>query len=194
MPRDPGWVAHCSNAVRQCHPPQAPSGDDAKPTVAPASSSSAGRHSIAESDTVDASEKWFITVLVRRDCRICDRMVSDFAQHPHLRPLVNALDHQQSWANFNVCHMDDPTQAARFKHPNSDLTIKGYPTLLVQPPTSGKYGSAQTIVLQKTGYDGNASKFADQLMKSIVRYASAIEQKTTSEAIANRKPASTRVR
>ena len=145
---------------------------------------------VSAADVADASQKWFITVLVGKDCRFCTRMLSDFAGHPDLRVFVHTEDHRKSWANWNVCSMDDPKQAARFKPPHSDLKIKGYPTLLVQPPTSGTYGSAHTIVLQKTGYDGDASKLAQQLKTSIQRYAAAAGRSTSPEAIANRTSAS----
>ena len=149
-----------------------------------------GEGAIAESQATDASNKWFITVLVQKDCRICDRMISAFAAHPDLQIFVNTDDPRKSWANWNVCSMDDPKQAARFSPPYSDLKIKGYPTLLVQPPANGKYGSAQTIVMQKTGYDGNASKLAQQLKTSIERYAATAERTASSDAIANRKSGS----
>jgi hypothetical protein len=144
------------------------------------------------SQATEASQKWFITVLTRKDCTVCQQMISAFAEHPKLRELANTEDHRSSWANWNVVTMDDRKQSARFRAPYSDLTIKGYPTLLIQPPASGRYGSAHTVVLQKTGYDGNAQKLAQQIKTSIERYAATADQGMRSEAIANRKSTSPR--
>jgi hypothetical protein len=126
------------------------------------------------------TDKWYVTLLTRHGCAYCDRLERDFAEHPALKAFANTDDRKTSWSNFNVCSMDDPAQSHRFIAPQSDIRIKGYPTLLVQPPSNGRYGSSQTIVLQKTGYDGNARKLAAQLRQSINQYAANAGRRTNS--------------
>ncbi len=126
------------------------------------------------------ADKWYITLLTRHGCAHCYRLERDFAEHPALKAFASTSDRKKSWSNFNVCSMDDPVQARRFMAPQSDIRIKGYPTLLVQPPSNGKYGPNQTIVLQKTGYNGNAQKLAAQLRQSINQYATNAGQQASS--------------
>ena len=144
--------------------------------------------------SADDSDKWYITLLTRNRCAHCERMRRDFAEDPNLKAFVDTADHKNSWANWNVCSMDDPTQASRFKPPQSNLKIKGFPTLLVQPPSNGKYGPSQTIVFQKTGYDGNPRKLAQQLSEAINHHAAEAKGRTgaTSNTIARRTSKPTR--
>ena len=114
----------------------------------------------------DDSHKWFISVLAARNCRYCDHLKRDFATSPHLKPFVDTEDHTQSWAHFNVYLSDDETQAWRFK----DIKVTGYPTLIIQPPRNGRFGDPKVVVLQKTGYDGDAKKLADTIRTGISSY------------------------
>lgn len=114
----------------------------------------------------DDSHKWFISVIVRRDCPACERLLADLAASPYLKAYVDVEDHTQSWAHFNVFQAEDQTQAWRFK----DIRIGGYPTILVQPPRNGRYGDPHTVVLQKTGYDGNPEKLAAAIRSAILQY------------------------
>jgi len=115
----------------------------------------------------DDSHKWFISVVSMRACRYCDRLKGDFANSEHLRPFVNASDHTQSWAHYNVYQIEDETQKWRWE----GIKFGGFPTLLVQPPRNGRFGDPKTVVWQKTGYDGDAKKLADELRKAIAAYA-----------------------
>ena len=114
----------------------------------------------------DDSHKWFISVLTTKNCRYCDNLKRDFATSDHLKPFVDTEDHTQSWAHFNVYSSDDATQAWRFK----DIKVTGYPTILVQPPRSGRFGDPKAVVLQKTGYDGDPKKLAETIRGGINTY------------------------
>ena len=114
----------------------------------------------------DDSHKWFISVLTTKNCRYCDNLKRDFATSDHLKPFVDVDDHTQSWAHFNVYSSDDATQAWRFK----DIKVTGYPTILVQPPRSGRFGDPKAVVLQKTGYDGDPKKLAETIRGGISTY------------------------
>jgi thioredoxin-related protein len=122
------------------------------------------------------SSKWFITLLIADGCPHCERLRRDFAQHPQLKAIVDTGARQKSWAHWNVCAMEDSVQSRRFKATHSSVKIQGYPTLLVQPPRNGQYGNSQAIVLQKTGYDGDAPKLARQLSSSIERHKARVSK------------------
>lgn len=114
----------------------------------------------------DDSHKWFISVIVKKDCPACKRLLADLAVSPHLTAYVNVEDHAQSWSHFNVFQAEDETQSWRWR----DIRIGGYPTILVQPPRNGRYGDPHTVVLQKTGYDGDPAKLAASMRDAILRY------------------------
>ena len=114
----------------------------------------------------DDSHKWFVTVITTRNCKYCDNLKRDFATSSHLKPFVDTEDHTQSWAHFNVYQSEDQSQAWRFK----DIKVGGYPTLIIQPPRNGRFGEPKTVVLQKTGYDGDAKKLADSIRAGISTY------------------------
>lgn len=114
----------------------------------------------------DDSHKWFISVLTARNCRHCDNLKRDFASSEHLKPFVDVDDHARSWAHFNVYASEDATQAWRFK----DIKVMGYPTIIVQPPRNGRFGDAKTVVIQKTGYDGDAKKLAEAIRSGVGLY------------------------
>lgn len=128
----------------------------------------------------DDSYKWFISVVTTRSCRYCENLKRDFASSEYLKPFVDIEDHTQSWAHFNVYAIEDQTQTWRFK----DIKLSGYPTLIIQPPRNGRFGDPKTVVLQKTGYDGDPKKLADGIrtsigtyLKSYVRQRQAVGQK-----------------
>ena len=114
----------------------------------------------------DDSYKWFISVVATRNCQYCEALKRDFSASPHLRPFVNAEDHQQSWAHFNVYSINDETQSWRWE----GIRLSGFPTLIIQPPRDGRYGDPKTLVWQKTGYDGDPQKLAGEIRNAIVRY------------------------
>lgn len=114
----------------------------------------------------DDSHKWFISVITARNCKYCDNLKRDFATSSNLKAFVDTEDHTQSWAHFNVYQADDQTQTWRFK----DIKIGGYPTLIIQPPRNGRFGDPKTVVLQKTGYDGDAKNLADSIRTGINTY------------------------
>lgn len=123
----------------------------------------------------DDSYKWFITVVTTNGCRYCKQLERDFAESDYLKAFANVEDYKRSWSHFNVYSIDDPTQSFRFKKPSSNIALRGFPTILIQPPLNGKYGSAKTIVFQKTGYDGNPRKLAEQMSAAIKRYVATVK-------------------
>jgi hypothetical protein len=120
----------------------------------------------------DDSHKWFITVITTRSCQYCEALKRDFESSTDLRAFVDQNDHKQSWAHYNVFRVEDQTQAWRWE----GIRLAGYPTILVQPPRDDRYGDAKTVVLQKTGYDGDARKLAATMRNAITAYVAKLPQ------------------
>lgn len=114
----------------------------------------------------DDSHKWFVSLVTTGNCASCERLKRDFAQSPHLQAFVDVEDHTQSWAHYNVYPIEDATQAWRFR----EIKLTGYPTLIIQPPRNGRFGDPKTVVLQKTGYEGDPKKLADAMRSGIATY------------------------
>lgn len=116
----------------------------------------------------DDSHKWYITVIRQRGCAACDRLLTDFARHPELKAFADTAEHSQSWSHFNVFAAEDQTQRWRW----AKIKIEDYPTLLLQPPLNRKFGDPRTVVLQKTGYSGDAAALAEEMRRAIKYYIS----------------------
>ena len=130
----------------------------------------------------DDSHKWFISVITSKDSPYSDKLRSDLAADPYLTCWVNVKEPGSSWAHYHEYSAQDATQAHRWKA----IQIAGYPTILVQPPLSGRYGDPQTVVLQVTGYDGKSKALSDLLAATIRRYVQAVPPKAASPAVPNR--------
>ena len=111
------------------------------------------------------ADKWFISVLTTKNCGGCARLKQDFATSPHLLALADPRQPQKSWAHYNVYASEDRSQTFRF----AKLTITAYPTILVQPPRSGKYGDPSTVVYQGV-YAGDPQRLATEIASAIKLY------------------------
>lgn len=114
----------------------------------------------------DDSHKWFITLITLDGCAPCKRLVADWQTSPALTAFAQQRDPKSSWAHLNIYAAEDETQAWRWQN----IAVKSYPTILVQPPRSGIYGNAATVVLQKSGYNGQPEQLAEQLRAAIKRH------------------------
>src|SRR5262245_20875243 len=111
------------------------------------------------------ADKWFITVITKRGCGGCERLKRDFASDPWLLALANPSDPEKSWSHYNVYSIDDRSQSWRFRN----IRITAYPTVLVQPPRSRKYGESSTVVYQGV-YDGDPRHLATEITSAVRRY------------------------
>lgn len=125
----------------------------------------------------DDNHKWFISVVSSRGCGACVALKSAWKTDPHLLALANPDDVTDSWAHLNFYDREDASQNRRW----AGLKITGYPTIYVQPPLNGKYGSPATVVCQILGFDGNdrngGKKLALAITSSIAKYAAKHEAK-----------------
>ncbi len=121
----------------------------------------------------DDSGRWFVTVITQKNCKYCDKLKSDFASDPNLKAFANLRDPKESWAHFNTYSIEDETQNWRWK----EIKVQGFPTILIQPPRNRHFGDPATVVLQKTGYDGDGKKLATAIRDGIVFYVRKLSEK-----------------
>lgn len=119
----------------------------------------------------DDSHKWYISVITTENCPWCELLKKHFAEVEDLRAWVNVENQAESWAHYNVYRQEDRTQDWRWKN----LRIRGYPTLILQPPRNREWGDPAAVVMQKTGYDGNARSLSAAMRKAIETYVRALQ-------------------
>jgi hypothetical protein len=119
----------------------------------------------------DDSGKWHITLIKQQGCPPCARLAADFETKEVLKAWVNTADHNKSWAKYNVFNAEDQSQSWRWKN----ISVRGYPVLIIQPPMDRKYGDPSTVVMQKTGYNGNAEALTREMRDAIIRYTEKIK-------------------
>ncbi len=138
-----------------------------------------GRYAFVEAMGPPASDadKWFISLVTMKGCGPCERLKSDWKTSPHLLSLADPSSRENSWAHFGVYPREDRSQAFRFER----LQIRSYPTVIVQPPRSGKYGPAATVVFQESGYDGDALKLKTKIVAAIRQYVEKLPRRATPE-------------
>ena len=113
------------------------------------------------------ADKWFISVISMKGCAGCEKLKRDWTTNAALLALANPGDTKQSWSHYNVYDRDDRSQMFRF----DSLKVSTYPTILVQPPRSGKYGEPSTVVFQSV-YGGDPEKLARGIAQAIRLYVS----------------------
>ena len=123
------------------------------------------------------ADKWFVSVLTMQGCAPCQKLKSDWATSPWLLALAHPSDPKQSWAHYNVYPREDRSQAFRFE----SLQVTAYPTVIVQPPRSGKYGPSSTVVFQGN-YDGDPQQLATNIVQAIRHYVAKFEAAQTRQS------------
>ena len=117
------------------------------------------------------ADKWFISVLSTQRCGACERLRQDWTTDPWLLALGHPTDPSKSWSHFNVYYREDASQSFRFEQ----IQITSYPTILVQPPRSGRYGDPSTVVFQGT-YDGDPQRLARAITGAIRAYVARVSE------------------
>jgi len=128
------------------------------------------------------ADKWFISLVSTRSCVPCIQLKQAFGTDPWLKALADPNDPKKSWSHFNVYDAQDRSQAFRFEK----LKIEAYPTILVQPPRSKKYGEPTTVVFQGT-YGGDPKQLATDITTAVRRYLAKLsEARSDAPAVAER--------
>lgn len=136
--------------------------------------SSADAFVIAMGPPASDADKWFISVLSMKGCAGCEKLKQDWATNPWLLALAHPTDPKQSWSHFKVYDKDDRSQAFRFE----SIKVTAYPTILVQPPRSERYGDPATVVYQGV-YSGDPEKQARAITSAIRQYISKLQAPPT---------------
>ena len=111
------------------------------------------------------ADRWFLSVVTTRGCKACEQLKQEWIKNAWLLALANPTDPKQSWAHYNVYLHGDQSQSFRF----DKVQITGYPTIILQPPRSGKYGDPKTVVFQGV-YGGDPQELAEGVTKAIRQY------------------------
>lgn len=132
----------------------------------------------------DDSDKFTLTILygVHRNSQL-DRLKEHLLSAKQLEPWVRCRDRGKG--SYDVASTSESHLHCRFdQHKNpfvpkqwSGIKVADYPTLLLQPPRSGQWGPPDTVINQRTGYDGNAAKLAEWIRASIGKYVLAYSRK-----------------
>ena len=120
------------------------------------------------------ADKWYISVLSMKGCAGCEKLKKEFATSESLLALANPSDPKKSWSHYNVYLREDKSQAFRFEK----LTITSYPTVIMQPPRSGKFGDPTTVVFQDI-YRGDPDRLATDIAKAIRAYVATLRPART---------------
>lgn len=120
------------------------------------------------------ADKWFISVVSMQGCIGCEKLKKEWTTNVWLLALANPNDAKQSWAHYAVYDKDDRSQAFRFEK----LKISSFPTILVQPPRSKRYGDPSIVVYQGV-YKGDPEKLARDITTAIRQYIQKLQPPAT---------------
>jgi len=131
------------------------------------------------------ADKWFISVISIRNCAGCQQLKQAWQTDPWLLALANPKHPQQSWSHYHLYNGEDRSQMWRF----AKLKISAYPTIVVQPPLSGKYGDGGTVVYQGM-YGGDPKALAQEITTAIRQYVETRQQPGPTPVIPSQPPQS----
>mgnify|MGYP000365604941 CR=1 FL=1 len=151
----------------------------------PADDDLAARVADALAPPPDDSHKWFITLVVARDCLACEQMRADFEQAPSLTAWVDPHHPQRSWAHWQVIQADDASQAWRWQ----EVTLSQFPAVIVQPPINRAWGDPHSVVYLRQGYLP-PDELADGMRRAIQRYVAKLSAASRAPVGGSRKAAS----
>ena len=124
------------------------------------------------------ADKWFVSVVTTANCKGCVKLKAAWRRNPWLLAIANPADAESSWAHYREYSTSDRSQRWRF----AKLNIKTYPTVIVQPPRSKKYGDPTTVVFQGV-YQSKPKELASRITGAIKQY---IQKLPKAEAAASR--------
>ncbi len=120
------------------------------------------------------ADQWFISVVSTKGCAGCERLKQAWRSDPNLLALANPDNPKTSWAHYNEYLYEDQSQAFRWQ----DIRITAFPTVIVQPARSGKYGDPRTVVFQDV-YRGDPKQLAGAISNAIRRYVATLDTAPT---------------
>ena len=125
----------------------------------------------------DDSHKFTLTILygAHRNTQL-DRLKEHLFSAKELQPWVRCKDRGKG--SYDVASTSESHLHCRFdQHKNpfvpeqwTGIKVVDYPTLLLQPPRNGQWGPPDTVINQRTGYDGHPARLAEWIRASIGKY------------------------
>jgi hypothetical protein len=130
----------------------------------------------------DDSHKWFLTVIYDKRTAMTDALKKDFAEAKELEPWVRVKDRGKG--TYDVYSTDESFMHCNFEprvnpfKPEKWKWIKAEncPAIVIQLPISGEWGTAGTVVNQRTGYNGKPDELATWIRDSIKKYTDKYSQ------------------
>jgi hypothetical protein len=125
----------------------------------------------------DDSHKFTLTILygAHRNAQL-DRLKEHLLSAKELQPWVRCKDRGKG--SYDVASTSESHLHCRFdQHKSpfvpeqwSGIKVVDYPTLLLQPSRNGQWGPPETVINQRTGYDGDPARLAEWIKGSIGKY------------------------
>jgi len=125
----------------------------------------------------DDSDRFTLTILygAHRNAQL-DKLKQDLLSAKELEPWVRCQDRGKG--SYDVASTSESHLHCRFDQHKSPLVpaqwsgikVVDYPTLLLQPPRKGQWGPPDTVINQRTGYDGDPARLAAWIKASIGKY------------------------
>lgn len=120
-------------------------------------------------ETIDSNEKWFVIVFTSPGCPPCATLKRDLKSSPLLTKFTDGR---------RVIYSIVPVDSVEGRRLTKIIPVVGTPTIRIQPPMSGKYGSPRKIIFTKVGYstarerEGSQRKLRDDIVRAVKRAAS----------------------
>lgn len=123
------------------------------------------------------ADKWYVTLVVQPNCPPCERLKADLISSPALKAWVDVQSPKDSHVHYQARNVSDATQAGWLVSLKERLDEGGFPAIVIQPPRSGEYGDAKTVVAMIHGYDGNAKALVAKLRDKVAAYVKTLHKK-----------------
>jgi len=123
-------------------------------------------------------DKWYISVISAKNCKGCEELKRLWDTNPILRAYAVPNSPKDSWAHFTIYDYDDPLQKWRWTRSPSNpkaVQIVATPTVILQPPRSGKYGKPSNVVC-KYVWEGDPQKLHEALNGALHAYIDKLKQ------------------
>jgi hypothetical protein len=123
---------------------------------------------------LDDSDKWFVNFIGAGSHssdkeKAATKLLLDDVKTLKFKAYVKP-DVADSWSHWQEYREDDPLQQDWLAPIRPKLKAVGLPAIVIQPPSSGKYGPNKTVVCVVGGYDGDARKLQELIRVRVEAY------------------------
>jgi len=118
---------------------------------------------LTNGDTPQAGKRWFVSLVYRPGGKASETLRADFLKSPALQAWAKPDNDAKSWAVYREFALGSPEQLAFTKN----INLRGTPTVILQPPTSGDYGPTTRVAMHVVGYSRGPDNLGNYLRDSI---------------------------